>query len=982
MFRLFPQQFDTDNIITGPNHYQMMGSSMFSNLASRLTNQFKYLAIKTTNSELLKTITLLQFYDLEQSGIQKQWEYYDSTYHIYCDDIHYNLTKNSLYLVFQNYDSFLEVAHLINPESLLITDFPLCPFRSEPIIVPSLSPQVLYHYLDNTARKYRLNQWSQISTCNTYSFDYKLNNELYSKDFSGKGGIFPTESMISLNPIATTDTASFGTYWVSQEGVLQDGTSKTQTLQITINYPITAITSPIKPIQTPPYFTEDLKNLTVFYDQILVYKLPIVKDDENDPYKINFYAQKEWQQLYDVDKRMISFLIFNISIQVHHFVVEIQEQTVYNLTSKYAFSINVKESPKEIEVDKVVEIGNDTELEDNSTNEIKYNSTDLIKAKIVSVSDKGVVKVIFNYQLKSLTSTELKQLNELVTPILRNQNGSSLSTNKIIYHQLTSLSGKNMIIKIKFLYPLKVSLSGQTDYLLLKFTDKQKYIKADANDSLIFPNGFITDQFALPNQEQQTLNYVFEEIKEYVQYSIVGTFGLNTIAVLFFDVSLQQFWSLINTLQLVAYLPLLNFNMPYNLLQFFNIISQATNLQLVDITLIKEFINPEGEKKYDQETIYSTNFQLMGFSSSDIYENMGPELFLFFMNFVMYLLILFTKQFKESRIFKVIHKYLVKKFVFDFGLRLVLELYLYYCVIVGLQYQQYLNYPQFTRFTSLLMTFPALAVLALFPILNLIIIMKRKTKESIEIHYSSLIEDLRATNFLSKLQRIFFICRRILFVLSIFILKSFPAFQVFFNQLTCILEIIYIIKAQPFSKISSNRMEILNNVLYLFICTGFLLLTDEFDQYSMKVNSSWAIMSMIAVILVSNIAIIILSFVEKSMRYLWNKRRQFLRNRKMKQIINFNESSTFMTTQTFLGTNTEKSFFEVSGKFINMEDQNLSIIKKDKKHNSDVFERRITNILSINFKYSDSKNQTLEQIDEVITDNEDIQEKSSQRSKK
>ncbi|CDW78534.1 UNKNOWN [Stylonychia lemnae] len=417
-----------------------------------------------------------------------------------------------------------------------------------------------------------------------------------------------------------------------------------------------------------------------------------------------------------------------------------------------------------------------------------------------------------------------------------------------------------------------------------------------------------------------------------------------------------------------SYLPLLNFNMPYNLLQFFNVISQATNLQLVDVTHIKQIINPEGEMEYDQEMIYGINFQLMGFSSYDIYENMGPELLLFLMNLAMYVVIMFTRFIKEVKIFKAIHKYLVNKFIFDFGLRLVLELYLYYCVVIGLQYYQHLIYPQFTRNASLLIALGSFLLLAVFPILNLIIILKLKSNNGLELYFSPLIEDLRSSDFKSKLQRILFMLRRISFVLSIFILGNSPAIQIFFNQLICILEIVFIIKIRPFSKILSNRMEVLNNVLYLFICTGYLLLTNEYDYYLMKVNSSWVIMSMIAIILVSNIAIIILSFVKKSMKYLRRKRRQIKRNRKMKQIMSLNDYSSFLTTQGYLNTNGVKNFTEES-EIISTDNLKHLNIENDKTKNN-TNDKDITNHSSLNFK-SQGKNWALDQIDEVITDNED-----------
>ncbi|CDW78535.1 UNKNOWN [Stylonychia lemnae] len=401
--------YQNDQFLASQNNY--IASLTISQYSASLNRMFYCLNLESHSITYTKYSHIV--YDLEQSGIQKQWEYYDPTYLIYCDDIHHNLTTNTLFVVFQSYDFDIDAAFLstifinlndynakqdqnltiqdsllmlaypsqncdyfdfkeqaysfnsitssftilddlvstmmvmpspsvleyasitsgANPESLLITDFPKCPIKNyKPIIVTSLQPQVFYQYLDNKVRFFQLNQWAQISPCNSYYFTYQLFNVDYSRSFSGKGSISPKLNKMTINPFQTTDTASFGNYWGSQRGYLQDGTAKTQTFQITINFPPSAANSPMNPIYTAPYFTEEIKNFTVFYDQILVYKLPNVVDDENDPYKINLYTQMEWEKLYSLDNRMVSFLIFNVSVKVYYFALELQEKTIYNLT--------------------------------------------------------------------------------------------------------------------------------------------------------------------------------------------------------------------------------------------------------------------------------------------------------------------------------------------------------------------------------------------------------------------------------------------------------------------------------------------------------------------------------------------------------------------------------------------------------------------------------------------------------------------------
>lgn len=56
-----------------------------------------------------------------------------------------------------------------------------------------------------------------------------------------------------------------------------------------------------------------------------------------------------------------------------------------------------------------------------------------------------------------------------------------------------------MLISIKFLYPLKISLTGFTDFIYLRFTDKNKYLKARLNENLTIPYNYVTDLSPLPN---------------------------------------------------------------------------------------------------------------------------------------------------------------------------------------------------------------------------------------------------------------------------------------------------------------------------------------------------------------------------------------------------------------------------------------------------------------------------------------------------
>lgn len=128
---------------------------------------------------------------------------------------------------------------------------------------------------------------------------------------------------------------------------------------------------------------------------------------------------------------------------------------------------------------------------------------------------------------------------------------------------------------------------------------------------------------------------------------------------------------MINTLQLIAFLPLFNISMPYNVQTFFIIILQTLNFNLIDLDTANSYLFGN-----DESEAYTELFDLVGFGSKNFIDNLGQDLYIIFLFLGALLIAFIAKALKKHKYAHLLYEYLSKKLIFSFILRLLLEGYL------------------------------------------------------------------------------------------------------------------------------------------------------------------------------------------------------------------------------------------------------------------------------------------------------------------
>jgi hypothetical protein len=107
----------------------------------------------------------------------------------------------------------------------------------------------------------------------------------------------------------------------------------------------------------------------------------------------------------------------------------------------------------------------------------------------------------------------------------------------------------------------------------------------------------------------------------------------NIFVSLVFSQSLSEIWLLVNTLQLIVNIPLLDITLPSNVMTFVSALQDTLSFNIIPVDQIHQKIyNLKDDYMY---TAVNSNYQILGYNSSNFIYNMGAE----YANFEMYLCI-------------------------------------------------------------------------------------------------------------------------------------------------------------------------------------------------------------------------------------------------------------------------------------------------------------------------------------------------------
>ena len=111
---------------------------------------------------------------------------------------------------------------------------------------------------------------------------------------------------------------------------------------------------------------------------------------------------------------------------------------------------------------------------------------------------------------------------------------------------------------------------------------------------------------------------------------MTGAVSTNLILSLFLGVSLKKVWMLMNTLQILVNIPLMSVTLPSNVIYMFQTLIELTKFNFIPKDKIKKYVKKVFLQKDDQgfvgnqtATEMGSNFQTMGYESSNILDNLG-----------------------------------------------------------------------------------------------------------------------------------------------------------------------------------------------------------------------------------------------------------------------------------------------------------------------------------------------------------------------
>jgi len=331
------------------------------------------------------------------------------------------------------------------------------------------------------------------------------------------------------------------------------------------------------------------------------------------------------------------------------------------------------------------------------------------------------------------------------------------------------------------------------------------------------------------------------------------TFGLVIGMSLLQSTAVGSFWSFVNMLQLASYIPILKYEIPYNLQIFFTEYMSVSkvvfpfkllpNFILNPLTLLKSFI---------AESI-GDNFEICGYETFSFLWNFGEELITWIWLLAFYLLLNFLDNVLPENRFVFIRRW-KKDYEFNTVIRVLIECYmnLVFCSFLNI----WISHPtsvanQISLTAAILASFLSIGFLVVS--FNLVET-RRKERKSIKFKekYETIIEDLKIgykkSHFANRYYYPFFMIRRIFYAVVLITLINYPLIQIGIITLFIIGPMIfYLAYCMPFKQKVTNYLNIYNEITLLSCYFGILII--HFAEFS--TNSSmicgWILISFVLI---------------------------------------------------------------------------------------------------------------------------------------
>ena len=309
------------------------------------------------------------------------------------------------------------------------------------------------------------------------------------------------------------------------------------------------------------------------------------------------------------------------------------------------------------------------------------------------------------------------------------------------------------------------------------------------------------------------------------------TFGFLFGCSMLQSVAIGSFWSFVNMLQLVSYLPVINVEIPQNFQMFADKFLTISKVSIPFYIFPAWFPSPSMITNNFITKPFSEKFAQIGFPSLSFFGNFADQLGTWFVLFLIYLLLRFLNNIIPKGRFTFIKQW-KEDYEYNGVLRMMIESFMQLSVSSILNIWN-LGYSTPVQIISLAGASVGLYLAVCFIIICSIICetpAAEMRKTVFAKKFGTLIEELRVESYGAKIFWPLYLIRRIYSAIIIVVLIKYPLVQLFaFSFVFTMPMIIYLLIVRPFETSITNFLNLFNE-LFLFILYFSIFLLNSFNS--------------------------------------------------------------------------------------------------------------------------------------------------------
>jgi len=412
------------------------------------------------------------------------------------------------------------------------------------------------------------------------------------------------------------------------------------------------------------------------------------------------------------------------------------------------------------------------------------------------------------------------------------------------------LNENSVLTRLRINLDLDCTLKGGLEKFNLTFVDTEKITDLYGN-YLSTKNLYANSLRFLYISDQQKA--AIEATGTAFSVSTFTTFGLVIGMSMLQSAAVGSFWTFVNMLQMIAYIPILKCEIPYNL-QVFLTQYMSVSKVVFPLKLLPNFVlNPLNILKAFITESIGENFEICGYETFSFIWNFGEELITWIFLLMFYLFLKLLDSCLPAGRFEIIRKW-KKDYEFNTVIRVLIECFmnLVFCSFLNIWIAHPYN---LANKISLVASILAAMLVCGFLMTSLYLVetrrKQRRKAEFIET-YGTIIEDLkigiRKAHFTNRYYYPFFMIRRLFYAVILITLIDYPYIQIGFITILIVSPMIfYLIYCMPFKQNITNYINIYNE-LTLFIAYFGILINNivELKDYA-KLVCGWIIITLILV---------------------------------------------------------------------------------------------------------------------------------------